>query len=252
MGGTVCMMSGLLGHVSADGSKFMVERTVRSMLDAVSCLVEVQDLSFDPSAVFWKYVSVRAQHLELSTGCGEELAFARLAVLTRTVERKNVVVLEKAWAQLVPSDRIIITGFLLADGIKERALLLSYLPLFLANAKQNQAIGLFHALEALVDVLEMTSKYLIEAGVKSNATVNLSELAHFTKDAVSLSAFEVGLRNIQIRGNGDSFHLEYRSYNTSDHHQSVEASFKKLARSQERCLEIMETKLKDDIRTSSI
>merc|ERR1712048_1449874 len=247
MGGTVCMMSGLLGHVSADGSKFMVERTARSMLDAVSCLVEVQDLSFDPSAVFWKYVSVRAQHLELSTGCGEELAFARLAVLTRTVERKNIAVLEKAWAQLVPSDRIILTGFLLADGIKERALLLMYLPLYLANAKQNQAIGLFHALEALVDVLEMTINYLIEAGVKSNATVNLSELAHLTKDAKTLSAFEVGLRNIQIRGNGDSFHVEYRSCNTSDHHQSVEASFKKLARSQERCLEIIETKLKDNV-----
>merc|ERR1712232_1070581 len=71
-----------------------------------------------------------------------------------------------------------------SDGIEEPTFLFAFLPLFFANAKNNDLIGLSRALVLLVEMLHM----LIEDGMaliygNGTITVDVQDIASFCKDA---------------------------------------------------------------------
>eukprot|EP00931_Biecheleriopsis_adriatica_P098367 TRINITY_DN7230_c0_g1_i4.p1 TRINITY_DN7230_c0_g1~~TRINITY_DN7230_c0_g1_i4.p1 ORF type:complete len:1171 (-),score=189.12 TRINITY_DN7230_c0_g1_i4:173-3412(-) len=186
----VCMMSALRGVETRRGSLFLDEKNGASMLMGIKCLQQLAGAS--PQAVYWSFVEKRARSIGLSCQTQEELAAARLSCLIRASAADRSA-LQETWTGLPGADRRILTDFFLADGLQERAYMLTFLPLYFANSKSNKSVGLRLALTVLVDLLDMMKAAgcdkVIE-GTGATIRVDISDVAAYAKEVKAPRAFE--------------------------------------------------------------
>merc|ERR1712032_832197 len=102
------------------------------------------------------------------------------ACLNRTNSGPELAALEQAWGSLCISERSLLMAHLLADGISRKAFMFTFLPLYLSNARANEAVGLGRALAMLAEVVEMLHlRKTMEHTDAMVITINLSDLAAF-------------------------------------------------------------------------
>ncbi|CAJ1390363.1 unnamed protein product [Effrenium voratum] len=176
----VCILCGVTGSSTLTGSLFLNELNGRCLVKALSCLKQVQDL--EPHVVYWRYITSRAEALNLFVHTASHLVLARLACLTRCVEPQGIVELQKAWLDLTGREREVLMDVFLLDGHAHKALMFAYLPLFLTNARANHDVGLLAGLKFLVEIYEklLRHKCLMLSG--PTVRVDMSSLAMVMKD----------------------------------------------------------------------
>lgn len=204
-------MSGLAG------GRFLGEKNARMMLSAFKMLQELDNA--DPLAIYWGYMKLRAQQLQVPTFTPDAFALARLMVLNRLHDATSVGAVRDAWESLDSEDREVLTEHFLADSIVERAVLFLFLPLFLANAMKNKAVGLSTALQLLADLVEKLrlNSIVLEMDAMMVA-VDLSGLASFTISVKNKMVFQSCLENSKLKEVGTMIQLEMTSKNWSRVH----------------------------------
>lgn len=148
----VGVMSGLLGAQNLRGSLFMSEKNASNVVLGIQHLQQIGNAS--PTAIYWSYITARGTQLGLMTGSVQQLALARLACLTRTTTT-NLKLLLRTWESLSHTEREVLTGHLLADGICNICVLFAFLPQYFANAIANPSVGLRRSLILLMELFEM-------------------------------------------------------------------------------------------------
>jgi len=185
----VGVMCGLRGEESLQGSLFLNQVNGEMLVAGVHVLQNLQTAS--PCGIYWAFLAERAAALQLDFSSLEQIAFVRLACLARTVSG-DIGNLQKDWLQLSVADRRTLVEHFVADGISSLAFAFTFLPAYLANAKRNPAVGMSRALMVLVELIDTLQRdgYAEKIGARM-LTVNLQELADFTKTVESPSAFMV-------------------------------------------------------------
>jgi len=184
----VGMMCGLLGNASTKGSKFMTDSNARNVLFAIKSLQQLESAS--PVHVYWGYIIQRANHLQLPARSQEELAFVRFACLNRVIDHASLEPVKSSWNQLDKDDRQRLVQHLRADGIDQQAVILTFLPLYLENARNNNNIGLDLALGVLIEFLDMLYETLLRRKMDaSTIIINASNLAEYARQVVDHRAF---------------------------------------------------------------
>ncbi|CAE8588037.1 unnamed protein product [Polarella glacialis] len=190
-------MSGLAG---GEGSRFMNAKMAQSTILGVSCLLHVMDSS--PAAVYWTYIFRRGEQLVLPNSTAEDLALVRLACLARIQDAKGFKHLHAAWTPLGTRERDMLIKHFVAGGIAERAYVLEFLPLCVANAKQNKFVTVQSLLEVLVDLLrslESACEELKAADGTLMYVVDLTDFAEFITACQNRFIFQTCIRRCKLR-----------------------------------------------------
>eukprot|EP00930_Biecheleria_cincta_P047309 TRINITY_DN32770_c0_g1_i1.p1 TRINITY_DN32770_c0_g1~~TRINITY_DN32770_c0_g1_i1.p1 ORF type:complete len:1180 (-),score=179.07 TRINITY_DN32770_c0_g1_i1:235-3612(-) len=209
----VCILSGLTGAVSLKGSLFLNERNASSLIQGLKCLQLVTQA--EPQRIYWNYISDRAATLNLTIALPSHLAVARLLCLTRTVDQKGLVEVQKAWNDLNEHEVEVLEEFLLVDGIQSQSFIMAFLPQFLANARANLALGLKSGFVILADFLERLHANRCFVKAESlTVKVDMSSLASLLVEVDSLWLARACLENGHIvkHAKGVSFLMTLRCY----------------------------------------
>merc|ERR1712154_208271 len=87
----------------------------------------------------------------------------------------------------------------MGDGIQAVAFVFTFLPMYLANAKANTAVGLQAGLQVLIDLLELLhAEGCAEQDFSSCITVDLQELAGFAKDVTNPRVFLATCAHVKL------------------------------------------------------
>lgn len=151
----VCMMCGLTGTTTLDGSLFLTEQNAQTLLLGIQSLKMLE--TADPRVIYWSYIASRANMMDLPYGRPEELVFARLLCMTRTQDKESITIVQDAWRRLTDTERAQIVECFLASGLDSQCFLFTFLPLYFENASKNTFIGLHGALVVILKVLEKVS-----------------------------------------------------------------------------------------------
>jgi len=171
----ICVMSGLTGRVTLAGSLFLTEQNANNLLSGLQYLQKVG--SDDPQSIYWGYMRKRATRLDnVKRSTPEELTFARLIAMTRTMDRKGLDTLEEAWKKLDSYDTQSMVKWMTADGIHTQALMCVFLPNYFSNAIANPHIGLHFAFLNLLDLLDRVEEYMDKAQAKVY-TIDMADFA---------------------------------------------------------------------------
>eukprot|EP00933_Yihiella_yeosuensis_P030642 TRINITY_DN24254_c0_g1_i1.p1 TRINITY_DN24254_c0_g1~~TRINITY_DN24254_c0_g1_i1.p1 ORF type:complete len:483 (-),score=77.68 TRINITY_DN24254_c0_g1_i1:70-1350(-) len=190
---SLSFMSGLgggEGGVACHGSLFLNELNGRMLLHCLKSLQQVEVEECLP--IYWSYLVNRARHLALPTTAAEEIALARLCILCRAQAPQDFQPVKEAFASLDRSDTDPLMEFLLADGIHETAIVFSFLPLCIANAKANVTVGLRAMLALLAEIIRMMRNQIrgsMGSKTAKKTTVDLSDLAAFIGNLKHSSVF---------------------------------------------------------------
>lgn len=190
----VGMMCGVVGHVSTRGSVFLTAPNARNVLAGVKAM---QTLEGHADAAYWYLVASRAELFGLKADrlSAGELVQLRFYQLHRAQSVEDLKPIKAAWNQLTKGNQQRLTAMLSADGIVHEAILFSFLPQFLVNAKANPEVGLYRAYMALLDILRMPD--IQELGQRY-AEVSLQELASFTSDVRLSAVFETCIEDATL------------------------------------------------------
>eukprot|EP00930_Biecheleria_cincta_P082015 TRINITY_DN7154_c1_g1_i6.p1 TRINITY_DN7154_c1_g1~~TRINITY_DN7154_c1_g1_i6.p1 ORF type:complete len:1175 (-),score=177.85 TRINITY_DN7154_c1_g1_i6:63-3554(-) len=170
-------MSGLAG---GEGSRFMNAKNAQSTISGIQKLLHVLDST--PNAIYWGYLSDRAQQLKLPWETADDLVLVRMACLARVQDEQSYLALWAAWDALDTSEKNSLRDHFLADGIHSKAFLLEFLPDCVGNSKANAVIGITTLFLVLVDLLHnlhIASRTVPELGQAKIIRVDLSEMAQF-------------------------------------------------------------------------
>jgi hypothetical protein len=199
----VAMMSGLFVDRSKRGSKFMTEANGRNVLLAIKSLQRLHSAS--PEDIYWEYIAKRAEHLNLPTECEDDIALARFACLLRCSKPADVEPVRDAWYGLDPDVRIHLVKHLCADGLSGQTAVLTFLPLYFANARGNPQVGLHLALDVLSEILELLYAAFGREYQKENVLrVNLADLAEFARQVGDSHVFAVSADFVELFDSGES------------------------------------------------
>lgn len=194
----VGIQAGILGHLSDSGSAFLTEHNSWNVIYGIQTLGKLHHL--DPESLYWEFILLRVQHAGLRPVTDAQFAFSRLICLSRAWTQEDVARLQGAWEGLAPEDQQTLTKHMLADGIKNQALMFIFLPLFIVHATENPAVGLHLALTVLA---ELIIKLLAAGYVSDNSSmtvrVDLRDLANFTKEVKLKSNFALCLMHAKFR-----------------------------------------------------
>ena len=169
----VCMMSGVTGPTSLDGSLFLTEQNAINILNGLQHLKEVTHMG--PHSIYWDYIGQRASLLGVQCTSQDTFAFARLICVTRTVDKKGIDILQAAWKKLPADEKEFLVRCFTADGITEESFVFVFLPDYFAKALANPEVGLQVALLGFLDLLEKLQDYMY----KVTAMVVTVDLADF-------------------------------------------------------------------------
>ncbi|CAE8701176.1 unnamed protein product [Polarella glacialis] len=190
-------MSGLAG---GEGSRFMNAKMAQSTILGVSCLLHVMDSS--PAAVYWTYIFRRGEQMDLPNISAEDLALVRLACLARIQDAKGFKHLRAAWTPLGTREREMLIKHFVAGGITERAYVLEFLPLCVANAKQNKFVTVQSLLEVLVDLLRSLEAHCEKLQASCGTlmyVVDLTDFAEFITACHNRFIFQTCIRRCKLR-----------------------------------------------------
>eukprot|EP00930_Biecheleria_cincta_P096383 TRINITY_DN88242_c0_g1_i1.p1 TRINITY_DN88242_c0_g1~~TRINITY_DN88242_c0_g1_i1.p1 ORF type:complete len:1180 (+),score=165.50 TRINITY_DN88242_c0_g1_i1:50-3541(+) len=212
--GVMCGIMGAAGEGAWKGSKFMDAKNSQGI---VICLQHLQHLhDYSCEQIFWGYVATRVEHLDMDTKTSSGLCLARLACLCRIATQADGQALQEVWSGLDLPVRHVLIDFFLADGISETAIVFSYLPLVLTNAKRNKAVGLSAMLIQLAELIEMTRSrmdFLLVSSTHSVLMVNLFDLSSFVGMVKSSFVFQTCLEHVKFKQKGDVLYLQMTSVN---------------------------------------
>ena len=139
------------------------------------------------SSRYWSILKARRR---LPVYEHHQLAFVRLACLSRMEEAAGLQLLESAWTELSTVDRSLLQEHLLADGIKQVAFIFEYLPLVFQHAKQKPVVGLRRALEVLSSLVRLCREAAVAEVTGCNSVcVDLEEMAKYAERVASAKAF---------------------------------------------------------------
>jgi len=171
------VMSSLRGASVFHSSAHMDKHNAAAVLLAIRCLQQFEHQ--EPQKLYWSFIKSRAAQFSMPAATIEDFVLARLACLIRAT-RNDSTLLVMTWASLADFERAQLTRHFLADGIIESAILFSFLPTYLTNAKNSLHFGLSRALTLLVDILEQldASGQVPKEGIHTTC-VNLQSLASF-------------------------------------------------------------------------
>jgi len=208
----VSILCGVTGSMSLAGSMFLTEANGRSVMKGLACLHDLTGV--DPAAVYWNYISSRAEALDLHVATPSHLVLARLACLTRTVQASSLQALANGWEELTNQEKDALLELFLSDGHDDKAFILLYLPLFLANATANPDLGLRHGLQFLVDLYTKLMAHRCLNQEASTVTVDISSLASAAKnvDGARLLRLCLDCSRIVKHGTGVTVLLTAESY----------------------------------------
>ncbi|CAE7481846.1 unnamed protein product, partial [Symbiodinium sp. CCMP2456] len=200
------------GSMSLAGSMFLTEPNGRSVMKGLACLHDLTGV--DPAAVYWNYISSRAEALDLHVATPSHLVLARLACLTRTVQASSLQALASGWEDLTNQEQDALLELFLTDGHADKAFILLYLPLFLANASANPELGLRHGLQFLVELHTKLMAHRCLNQEASTVTVDISSLASAAKsiDGARLLRLCLDCARIVKHGTGVTVLLTAESY----------------------------------------
>jgi len=242
--GTFCgVAGGGVGQNGAlQGSVFMNEKNGSQTLLCVSSLGYLR--SKKPQEIYWCYILARVTSLlDLPANTSEEIAFARLVCLCRIQHSDGVGPIKEAWEALSRSGQLALTEHLLKDGILERTFLFFQLPLCLANAKNNEDVGLPAALVVLAELIDMLNAGASQLGNSKSPKcmmVDLSDLAVFLGTVKNTSVLFTCIMEAELQEVGDSVRLKMSAKTWSqandddaDTEINVEKGIKRIIRKQE-------------------
>jgi len=179
-----CMLCGVSGTSTVNGSLFLNELNGRCIVKALSSLRQVEDV--EPHVTYWRYISSRAEALNLSVQTPSHLVLARIACLTRTLEPSAMLEVQEDWIQLSDRERDVLHDVFLLDGHEHKAFMFLYLPLFLANARSNPDLGLQGGLKFLVEIYDKLIRHKCLTLAGPTVKVDLSTLAVVATDVEDL------------------------------------------------------------------
>ncbi|CAE7207557.1 unnamed protein product [Symbiodinium pilosum] len=207
-----CVLCGVTGAVSLQGSHFLNELNGRSVLKALRCLQNIADAK--PQAVYWNYIAARAEALQLQVRQAGHLVLARLACLTRTVDPERLRSLEAEWGQLTDRERDALHEIFLLDGHLHKAFIFQYLPLFLTNAIENSDLGLRGGLQFLVELYGKLLDHRCLTATGPTVKVDIYSLASIVAEVDGLRTLRKCLEHVRIvkHGNGVTALLTKQSY----------------------------------------
>jgi len=208
----VCVLCGVTGAKSIQGSHFLNELNGRSVLKALSCLQNIADAR--PQAVYWRYIAARAWSLQLEVQQAGDLVLARLACLTRTVDPQRLRELKEEGAQLTDSEQDALHEIFLLDGHLQKAFIFQYLPLFLTNAMENTDLGLRCGLQFLVELYGKLLDHRCLSHAGPTVRVDIYSLASIVAEVDSLRTLRRCLEFVRIvkHGSGVTALLTKQSY----------------------------------------
>eukprot|EP00930_Biecheleria_cincta_P033052 TRINITY_DN2289_c0_g4_i1.p1 TRINITY_DN2289_c0_g4~~TRINITY_DN2289_c0_g4_i1.p1 ORF type:complete len:972 (-),score=134.75 TRINITY_DN2289_c0_g4_i1:90-2570(-) len=192
----VCMMCGVTGEASMHGSLFLNETNAKTLLLAIQCVQGLNDA--DAPQVYWRYITARATALDLSIESPEEFALARLLCLTRTTDQSGLHEVHAAWRKITADEREALTECLLVDGIKFRACIFMFLPLFLANARANPGLGLARAFRGFRELLRKLHRHGAMSSPGSTVTIDIAGLASIASRASSCDILVAAIEKAEI------------------------------------------------------
>ena len=180
----------LLGFISGiaggRGSRFMIAKNAEAAISAIHMLKHLLEKS--PSSIYWSYLISRATPLGLRHRTAEELAFVRLACLSRVRDAVGLTALWNSWQACSSVERSLLVDHFLMDGIEDRAFVLQFLPDCISNARANPLLGLTVLLQVLVDLLSNLNPAV-------GKIASLTDKKIVTVDLSDLSAFAATVRN---------------------------------------------------------
>jgi len=198
----VCLMCGLSGHEQTSGSAFMTSAKAVPVLIGILHMQHINE--FHASEVYFSYVMTRATYVGQVGAGNEARAFARLICLMRIVDPQELKPLEEAWRCLSLDEKEILADHFNRDGIVAIGIVILYLPAYLSNASENEAVGTLRGLRILVELLQLLYTRLINVGGDSRTlTVDIQSVAEFTHRVHSSQAFEQCLDYLRMRNVGE-------------------------------------------------
>eukprot|EP00930_Biecheleria_cincta_P015588 TRINITY_DN12948_c0_g3_i2.p1 TRINITY_DN12948_c0_g3~~TRINITY_DN12948_c0_g3_i2.p1 ORF type:complete len:1228 (+),score=254.99 TRINITY_DN12948_c0_g3_i2:33-3716(+) len=203
-------MSGLAGGV---GSRFMNAKNSEATITGIQCMLHVLDSS--PEAVYWSFIFQRAQQLSLPVNTPEDIALVRLACLSRVQDKSGFLQLCMSWQLLGMRERQVLIDHFLGDGINEQTLVFEFLPLCMANAKENKFVSVHVLLEVLVDLIEDLrrldpSKFQMASprgGQVKTLNVDLTDMAEFIAAVQNRFVFQNCVSRCKLRFADRRFYL---------------------------------------------
>jgi len=197
----MAMMCGIRGTETLSGSLFMHQANASNMLRCFQCLQQLHTAS--PHAIYWGYICSNAAQLGLPTRSPEQLTLARLACLIRASTASDCRTLQDTWNTLPNVAKHVLMRSLLADGLRQPAFQMVFLPAFFVNARSNNNVGFRRALMLVVDVVALLGSQLEMNRAAANAIrVDLSELAELAKQAKCSFDFDISTEHMTLSGKG--------------------------------------------------
>jgi len=181
-------MSGKLGDKSLHGSLFMTESQFQRFRPGLEALMQLRTMEAGPA--YNAFLLLRGSKALSRFASGQHQALVRLLCLSTAYVHESGEAVCDAFDELKHSERVALTRWLTADGIKERpGYVLREAPELFQNAQANPAVGVLEALRALVRVQEMVQaadayllpNFAVSGPVK--AYVHLGELAILAREA---------------------------------------------------------------------
>jgi len=179
------------------GSRFMDENNGRVTVLSLHALKQLQ--VENPHAIYWSYIRARAQYSKHSASSVEDLALARLVCLSRAQSAEDLTHVTRSWRELEVADRKTLTEHFVADGIRQRALLFSFLPLCIVNSMANQVAGLKNTLVLVAELIQKLDARGCWGAHAASLTVDLFDLASYIERVKNSSNFCTCLDRAELR-----------------------------------------------------
>jgi len=177
-------MCGKLGDRSLEGSIFMTESQFQRIRPGLGALQQLRILEAGPA--YNAFLLLQGSKALSRFASPEHQALARLLCLGSASDHTRGDALCEAFDQLLPHERVQLTRWLTADGIKQLpGYVLCDAPDLLRNAEANPAVGLSGALKALVRVQELCQMADVRASKRNTAKayVHMNQLALWAHEA---------------------------------------------------------------------
>eukprot|EP00931_Biecheleriopsis_adriatica_P018057 TRINITY_DN12740_c0_g1_i2.p1 TRINITY_DN12740_c0_g1~~TRINITY_DN12740_c0_g1_i2.p1 ORF type:complete len:299 (-),score=35.47 TRINITY_DN12740_c0_g1_i2:82-978(-) len=189
------------GVASGSGSRFMDSNNAPLIIQGCKALGAL--MSSTAQGVYWGYICMRGDRIGIPVITAFDLVLVRLTCLSRIKDKQSYLKLHRAWVNTSAETQAVLLNHFLADGITERAFVLEFLPLCIANARGNKYVQLSALLEVLGDLV--TNLHCAMATAPKHyqdclaIVVDVSDLAEFISAVRNRFVFQTCMTRSTLR-----------------------------------------------------